>query len=701
MTFRGGGFGRGNGRGGGRGRDTGRERNGRNGRDSATESRPANGICFDFQNGSCIRQDCRYFHDISNGTGNASHRRVRAEGSEEQQQARTQYNGWKKFLGQAYSPSDTYTMQRVWKGALDVLREDDRDWKQQLPRDLDKDEDKCNGRAHVKALLERRAKSGDMADFVEVSKNFLEVITHPSLVDCLAVDEYISGIYSFIGGGNGTRAIKFFQHLCETMVSVHTDGSTSESQSTVEKALTRLAAALYELLHRNRRVRLHDDLDELVNTVDSAAEIIPSVQPSVTTTIVKRCIADTRALIDRAKGLLADGEITEDAPRTYRASEYPRDITIPADRHDNDKLDIAEVTIFPTRDELMSNAKEFLPSTDPDQPHFLTNKVERHIDTNFRLYRHDVFGELKKALSGLLHAATDEPTILFRPKAHLGDMRAYSYANAHISYVSFDVRRGLQAQISFPQPPGARNRPAGQRRAWWEDSRRLEEGSLLSYIFVHGSVVQHLFFTVTQKSTNPTQEYGLADRDVMATITAKLTTQSHAALETLVGASCGNIQGVLLEFPNVLPATFVPILENLQDMQRLSRLRFSQWLLPDQHGGPPHQKVFQDIPPPVYARKADFRFPLTSILKAEATAANDTLGISATAACSDTALIEEIASKTELDDGQCRALVAALTREFAFIQGPPGTGKSYIGLQVMRILLAVKKKADLGPIIVV
>lgn len=63
--------------------------------------------------------------------------------------------------------------------------------------------------------------------------------------------------------------------------------------------------------------------------------------------------------------------------------------------------------------------------------------------------------------------------------------------------------------------------------------------------------------------------------------------------------------------------------------------------------------------------------------------------------------MEEIAARTELDYGQCRALVAALTREFSFIQGPPGTGKSYIGLQVMRILLAVKKKAGLGPIIVV
>lgn len=58
-------------------------------------------------------------------------------------------------------------------------------------------------------------------------------------------------------------------------------------------------------------------------------------------------------------------------------------------------------------------------------------------------------------------------------------------------------------------------------------------------------------------------------------------------------------------------------------------------------------------------------------------------------------------SQTTLDRGQCLALVAALTREFAFIQGPPGTGKSYVGVQLVKVLLGSKEKAKLGPIVVV
>jgi MoxR-like ATPase len=67
----------------------------------------------------------------------------------------------------------------------------------------------------------------------------------------------------------------------------------------------------------------------------------------------------------------------------------------------------------------------------------------------------------------------------------------------------------------------------------------------------------------------------------------------------------------------------------------------------------------------------------------------------------DPRLIAELETNTELDHGQCVALVAALTREFAMIQGPPGTGKSYLGVRLFKVLLDMKRKAGLGPIVVV
>lgn len=115
------------------------------------------------------------------------------------------------------------------------------------------------------------------------------------------------------------------------------------------------------------------------------------------------------------------------------------------------------------------------------------------------------------------------------------------------------------------------------------------------------------------------------------------------------------------------------------------------------HDGMSGAKVYHDVPPPLYARRAGFEFPLKTITSS----ATDSVSINSASSCNDNDLLKELESKTPLDRGQCRALVAALTQEFAFIQGPPGTGKSFLGLHLMRVLLDVKVKAKLGPVLVV
>ena len=77
------------------------------------------------------------------------------------------------------------------------------------------------------------------------------------------------------------------------------------------------------------------------------------------------------------------------------------------------------------------------------------------------------------------------------------------------------------------------------------------------------------------------------------------------------------------------------------------------------------------------------------------------LAVQPTSQCDDKDILDALEAKTPLDRGQCRALISALTREYAFLQGPPGTGKSYLGLHLMKVLLDVKAKAVLGPILVV
>ena len=103
------------------------------------------------------------------------------------------------------------------------------------------------------------------------------------------------------------------------------------------------------------------------------------------------------------------------------------------------------------------------------------------------------------------------------------------------------------------------------------------------------------------------------------------------------------------------------------------------------------------VPPPLYARDPHFTFSLNAILKNS----DDDFSLSPNTPIDDPATIDKLEARTCLDRGQCRALMAALLREFAFIQGPPGTGKSYLGVHLIRVLLSRKLKASLGPIVVV
>jgi hypothetical protein len=242
-----------------------------------------------------------------------------------------------------------------------------------------------------------------------------------------------------------------------------------------------------------------------------------------------------------------------------------------------------------------------------------------------------------------------------------------------------------------------RKRSPSDRRTWWEESKRLEEGALLCFVSLSGTQSSILFFTVSDKCTDTKNDFSLSSDAQQSTIAAKLATWNQNDMELLIRLSCQNTQGALIEFPGVLLATFTPILENLQNMQQQSRLLFRQWILPDRIGTNGKTSTLLAVPPLLYTRNQGFTFSLKEILKNPL----DDFALSPNTLVDDAATIDELEARTLLDRGQCQALVAALFCEFAFIQGPPGTGKSYLGVHLMRVLLACKVKAKLGPIVVV
>lgn len=564
-----------------------------------------------------------------------------------------------------------------------------------LPRDLDNEE--TSGRLHLKNIMSMRTPPAVQHNLIEVALAFLQTITHPAILDCLSVDTFVGSLYNFVSGANGSRAIPFFKHLCETVIQAYGGDIPSDLNTKAERLVIVMALALREILRRESRARFNEDLPFLVDAIENVVDMI-SEEQSQTRTIVARSVGEMRAVIDRANGLLAqEDEVLQ--PSVATSSSYPRSIEIPRDRHDNDKADVSQMEIFPTREEIMTDVPDFLPFADKDQPHFLDDPVQRHIDTNFRLLRYDTFGELKGALGNLMHAIETDPSSLNNPKLSFGDFRAYHYINSFISYLSFDARRGLEVNLSFPQLPNLRGKSPSERRKWWEDCRRFSEGILLSFITMHENTVQHLFLTVTLRQIDNRKERTLTNDERHGTITTKLARHNQTDIETLVRLSCGKTRGVLIEFPGVIPATFMPVLANLQEMNRLGRLSFRQWILPNKVN-PWNRRASVSIPPPLYAR-GSFYFSLEPILKSRALGDGDLHINPASVTFDDPDVLSELETRTELDLGQCRALLAALGREFAFIQGPPGTGKSFLGVHLMQVLMECKTRGKLGPVVVV
>ncbi|KAL8734449.1 MAG: hypothetical protein Q9181_003187 [Wetmoreana brouardii] len=461
---------------------------------------------------------------------------LNAKDTSEQQEAKENYNAWKRLIKVSPKLNDIKTIELLWTDALTILNGDDRDCKQMLPRDLD--DDNYKGREHMQALLSMKVGGHGHGTFVELAHPFLSVITHPALLDCLSVDMAVGGLYNYISGSNGSRVVPFLQRLNTCLIKEYLNPTLPKSRPVLETILIAISTALRELLQREPRATFHDDLPALVDLIDTSSAAIDLEKSIVAFQIVQNGIRELRGIVGRAKGLLQNEQEpppTGGVSTSLVTSTYPREMEMPRDRHDNDKTDITEIQILPSEDEIRCDHAPFLPSTDLNQPHFLTDQIERHLDTHFRLYRHDCFGEVSEVLGRAILAIENDPSMLESPKLTLGSLRAYTYPKAHVRYISFDRRRGLEAQISFSQPYQAQKKPsATERQHWWQDSKRLEEGSLLCLLFIRDTKVSILFFTVTEKCTDTRENTGLSCESCQAMIIAKLAIPLERDLEMLV-----------------------------------------------------------------------------------------------------------------------------------------------------------------------
>ncbi|KAK7060167.1 hypothetical protein VNI00_000931 [Paramarasmius palmivorus] len=415
---------------------------------------------------------------------------------------------------------------------------------------------------------------------------------------------------------------------------------------------------------------------------------------------------------DKHEALLTRLWQTYDPPGVLRENGHPR--------NDNDKVDIADIRIVPTHEELLCDTRPYLPVNidSPETPHHCAaGSMERHLDIQFRLLREELTAPIRDAI-GVLQA--DFNTIATRRRVRnqpappltqieqviqkKGGMYRTSGRNSVMFQVYTNVelspletqRRGFTVGLVIDAPSGdARNSDRKVRQEYWKRSRRLASGSLVGFVIVQNNQIHVALGNISSSNTEISESAKVyADRVEVRVqfFDPEVELKALRREKVVSGASSFAVlidNGIMFE-------ALRPFLETLQSMEPTS-IPFYRYI--SQRS--PLDTV--DVHPPRYASSPTFRFNLECVAKD----GQYIHPLNATDPQSVLRARHQLQEFSGLDPSQCEAMVDVLTREVALIQGPPGTGKvialssqiensntiqSFTGKEILRVLFANKVK---------
>ncbi|KAK0470915.1 hypothetical protein IW261DRAFT_1586260 [Armillaria novae-zelandiae] len=454
-------------------------------------------------------------------------------------------------------------------------------------------------------------------------------------------------------------------------------------------------------------VRWHDEWARLVVSTSFEDTIDPTVQ-SLTLEKIKESISRLDAIVKREHGnterrrrlkqLQGTSEEHQSAPGAFRCL-----------RHDNDCSDIAGIQIIPTQAELVSIAPPYIPVNLPDAPHHLTsNSMERHLDIQFRLLREELVAPIRASISAIqrdleamqtpVSGCGAQPVQLQNILKAKGGMYRNSgydstmfhiYTNAEYAPLQAE-RRGVTVGLVVDAPPldRARHFDPKIRKEFWEHSgsRRLSAGSLAVLVIVDLESLRIYAGSVTSSTEDIIKSSEVHQSRIAVRVSFFDPDVELGALQREKLTVDENRFAFLVD-NNILLESIRPFLEKLRSVEPTS-IPFSNYICEDNCGG-------VVVAPPMYSRNLHFRYILDCLSRDYDR--EYIYQLDATSPQSIQRARVQLERSSTLDPSQCQAVVDALTQEVALIQGPPGTGKSYIGKELLRVLIA----SGVGPIVMI
>jgi len=602
-------------------------------------------------------------------------------------------------------------MEKFLLDALQILEIGTTETIQQLIRDLGSEE----GLRRIAQIVEATFAPGYSLQRLSFKKHaipFLKVMAHESMRNSLILEKEVGTVFSFMYGPDGRRGIQFFRQVADNLPEL----SRTDDQVDFESTFSAATSALFNTLNMNQSASVQEEFKPIVDALSASAT------KNGSDAIFNYAFRASQDELSRIKALLNMGDaiprsgsivplrFAKNPKLQYQTQvDFPGDLSLEGPRHDNDHSNISKIRILPSAEEILSHRNEFLPQRSLDSPHHLEG-ISRVFDFQFRLLREDTSGQLREAVR-VVHEDWQElietKKKAKKNKGRKSEIHTLIYKNALIEEVEFSAKEGLVLTMTFDQPSRVTKLSDAARLEWWNRSKYMAIGSLLCLM---DNSKRSTFFMVCQrdvKKAKPRQTLSTgrkktvwdlasnSERCMVKFRFAESISQNDIVniFNSVTGFGNADTTRALVEFPGILFASFDPVLKTLQQLSKSSSLPFQKWLAPSPvyHYSPDPKSEYTLVPPPLYMTRPGTELDLSGI----------TGGYPLKYSINRLFRMEELEARTTLDKGQCRAMIASLSQELSLIQGPPGTGKSYLGVQVIKVLLANRLKTKIGPIICV
>ncbi|CAB4384074.1 unnamed protein product [Rhizophagus irregularis] len=548
--------------------------------------------------------------------------------------------------------------------------------------------------------------------------------------------------YSFIPSSLGVFFLIIVRLLTELLRRVR-EAAANETMHRIANNLYRLKTAYQQSLERQQ----FSPTDPLANNVETRKFFFTILEREIN--IMDRMLNNSRKGLILEQNLKANNNLNVKSDKSYyrelsrkvdaeRTYDPPGDLSKYGRRHDNDFAEISEMSIIPTNEEILCERPPFLPSF--RYPfHFLSDGAARLLDTQFRLLREDLLNPIRNGLSNLMVALLQEhtPTSDAKLSRELkkiqeksggrfsynnganenGDLQVYT--NVQFANISCDRRKGFACTIRFT-PPKSSAKDARGRREYWEKSKRLLTGSLVTIILpnpnpkrvnsnttISNSDLYSLYFGVVvsrdEKALSKDENFSEIDVNFIDSSIYPIALSEISSFKRI-----STEKRFMVESTGVYLEAYYHILKTLQTADP-SSLPFEKYLAPNlEDKGNMRRSIDVKVENPMYTRAPGFQFDLSILCKNK-----HKLRLNVADECSYERSIRKIVKYSNigklpngtpygLDETQATALISSLTREIALVEGPPGTGKTVVGVQIMKVLLAEENRhTNIGPILTI